>query len=61
MFNPEMYQPARITAIPLGTVEFPRPDDFSSYHVSVSRSHTTADGTKFSGDMDARGDSEDLR
>jgi len=53
MFNPEMYQPENYSHSTWDG-RIPSKDDFSSYHVAVSRSHTTADGTQFSGDMDAK-------
>jgi hypothetical protein len=50
MFNPEMYQPENHDHSTWDG-RIPSPSDFSSYQVSVSRSYTAADGTKFTGDM----------
>ena len=52
LFNPEMYQPES-SAHSTWDGRVPSKDDFSSYHVSVSKSYTAADGTKYSADMDA--------
>lgn len=52
MFNPAMYQPED-SRHSTWDGRIPAKDEISSYQVAVSRGHTTADGTKFSGDMDA--------
>jgi hypothetical protein len=50
MFNPEKYQPpSHEHSTWNGHV--PAPTDFSSYHVSVSRTYKSADGTTYKGDL----------
>lgn len=52
LFNPEMYQPSNHSHSTWDG-RIPSPSDFSSYHVSVSKAYTAADGTKYSADMNA--------
>lgn len=52
MFNPEVYQPASYEHSTWDG-RIPGPNDFSSYQVSVSRSYTASDGTKYTGDLTA--------